>query len=402
MAKPCSGQAVSGKRSQSAVRQDMRVASRLAIHSRNAARPYLAMLPDMKIQAVLSGTTALSYWRRVSSRGAFGSLTGSVPLAPEDTLADALPRRMGRPRVEPPSAKVIDRLRALGIAGEETIHLLVCQREDRRLIEGVACHVCSLPLPRQSLHPVVMRGRPAEGLYVCCPELALMQVAGGMDHCELLLTCFEACGSYRMQPDDEFSSRCPHLCTPSSLASYVSRAKGLCGRKTMKGVLPLVLQGSASPAESRIALALALPWRLGGSNLGVPKLNQEIALNREAEILHGRDSITPDFLFVGSSGKVKLAVEYDSKKYHSAVEQAEYDEKRRNTYAAMGMHCVVLKPWHLKDMRRFDAVVKSMARILGRRAQHLPADYDNRRWGLLCELLEPWQRGGWELLALSF
>ena len=170
----------------------------------------------------------------------------------------------------------------------------------------------------------------------------------------------------------------------------------------MKGVLPLVLQGSASPAESRIALALALPWRLGGSNLGVPKLNQEIALNREAEILHGRDSITPDFLFVGSSGKVKLAVEYDSKKYHSAVEQAEYDEKRRNTYAAMGMHCVVLKPWHLKDMRRFDAVVKSMARILGRRAQHLPADYDNRRWGLLCELLEPWQRGGWELLALSF
>lgn len=229
-----------------------------------------------------------------------------------------------------------------------------------------------------------------------------MQVAGDLDLNELLLACFEACGSYRMRLDGEFSSRCPQLCTPVSLASYVSRAKGLCGRKAMTRILPQVLQGSASPAESRISLALTLPWRFGGSNLGIPKLNEEMALNREAEILLGRDSITPDFLFVGGSGKVRLAVEYDSKKYHSASEQAEYDEKRRNAYAAMGMHCVILKPWHLKDMRRFDAVVKSMARILGRRAQRLPAGYDERRWRLLSDLLAPWQSGGWELLALGY
>lgn len=341
---------------------------------------------------VYSHWLALNYWRRASARGSLGSLWGLSPVVPDDTQSQALPRRRSSLAVRPPSSAVIDRLDALGLWLDSPSDLLVARRQDRRSLRDVRCHVCTTSLPAKCLHPIVHRGRPVPGAFACSPELAFVQVAPGLELPELVLLGLELCGSYRRihgDGENETAFKCPPVTSRARLERFVAKAGGMRGRDNALRALRWIRDGSASPAESVLATLFTLPWRYGGANLGTFSLNSTLRLDASAAMLFGRDEITPDILF----DDPRYPVEYDSKKFHSTVEQAEFDERRRNAYASLGMGCTVIRPRHMNADHKIDAVTEAIRRNLNRRVQRLPESYDEAHENLLAMLLRPW-RGG--------
>lgn len=130
--------------------------------------------------------------------------------------------------------------------------------------ERLVHRVLATPTPSRSFH------RIADGLHVASLELAFLQMARELDFLNLARLGFELCGSYSLDARAErgFFDRAP-LTDPRKIRSFAEASPHLKRRKAVLRALQHVLPGSASPAETRLAMLLSLPCRLGG--FGLPK-----------------------------------------------------------------------------------------------------------------------------------
>lgn len=255
---------------------------------------------------------------------------------------------------------------------------------------GAAIHTCEGAIPARSLCPIPDSVLAGKGIFLTSPELTILQLASHTKSItETLAIIMELTGTYRLY-NDSADYGCPALTSTAALRSFASKARGLHGRKALLKALPWAMDGSASPAETSLAISLALPWRLGGANLGIPLLNQPIELNREATRILRRESITPDILL--RKGSHCVALEYDSDEFHGGIEQSTYDERRRNTYAAMGIPCIIVRPSNLKTDSAFSAIADAARKNLGLSLRHAPANYETVRHELLEETLAQWRK----------
>ena len=328
--------------------------------------------------------TALAHYRRASAPGGYGSLMTGAGLVPDDLVDRALPTRRGRPDVAAPTASCLDRLEAHGVVDEAaSVHVMVSAPEAKRNLRGIVCHQMPPSLASHSLYPLVVHGRHLEGIYVCSPELALTQALARLDLIETLLLSYELCGTYRVLPEWT-SYGCEPITSRAKLAGFARRETDVAHHAKLARISRWLLNGSASPPETQIAAALMLPRRLGGYGLPPCELNTELPVSGEAARLLGRLSITPDGYWRGA----RVPYEYDSKQFHSAEEQARYDEKRRNAYAALGMVASIFKTEHLADPMQFDAMARSLRRNLGLRAPVEPKGYALTNRELLTHLMK--------------
>lgn len=265
--------------------------------------------------------------------------------------------------------------------------LLVGSAGDRREFPGISCRVAGVSLPARCLHPVIVSGRRLEGVYVCSPELALVQlVADGLGLFGLLCLTAELCGSYRLV-NGELIGGPDRLMSVRSLREFVEKARGVRGRARARMVARYVAEGSASPAETVLATVLSLPWKHGGENLGAPVLNHELTLNASARAIMGRETICPDGMFAQAG----CVYEYESDEWHTDAEQRAYDELRRNAYAAMGLSCTIVRPWNLRSSAEFGKIAASLRGVVGSRRPPATASYADARGKLLDEALAPWK-----------
>ena len=322
------------------------------------------------MEAILSDITALTYWR-----------TDSDALGNPSARNTALPERRGVVAPAAPTVSGVADLQMWGLIEESTpeIHLLVTDRNQRRHIEGVKFTVQSGAVPKGSFLRV--RGQ----VYAVCPELLFVQLAARLSTVELLEVGYELCGTYRMVNGTPVYWQDP-LTSVSKLRSYAQRAKGMRGRAKAEQATRWLADNSASPAETALAIMFKLPLRLGGCALPDFQLNRELALNAAAAHIFGRDYLRPDFFFLHG----KHPSEYDSARYHDAGEQAEFDERRRNAYNAMGMSVTVFRPRHLVNADLFDDMVASIRRNTGTRLQAPPANYDQAHRDLFYEVFRYW------------
>ena len=323
------------------------------------------------MEAVLSDISALAYWRSHSDD--LGGVFADHRMEPKSR---------GVPAIDAPTKSMADDIASWGLADREDIHLLVSSRGNCRSIKGVTCAVCSPEMPRNSLV------RTLGQVYVVCPELLFMQLAQKLSFAELLAVGHELCGTYRLGPEPEAAPayNTQALTSVSELKSYAQRAKGIRGRTKALQAIPWLADGSASPAETALSIMFRLPYRHGGYGLGKPLLNHEIALNPTAERLFGRGAIRPDFYWP----EAKHPAEYDGALYHSSREQAEYDERRRNAYAAMGMSVTVLATRHLYNLDLLDEMAQVIRKNIGIKRCELPADYSIRHDALFEEVCAYW------------
>lgn len=241
---------------------------------------------------------------------------------------------------------------------EEPLHILVGQQRARSKSSRVVSHLMKAQAPSGSFC------RVEEGLYVSSPELCFVQMATRLSLPELIMLGFELCGSYALDPLDarRFGRREP-LATAESLARFAQRAEGIHGRKAAMRAARMVIDGSASPMETALAMLLSLPRMLGGFGIEKPCLNWRINLSDDARLTAGRSFLVCDLFWE----KAKLDVEYDGRLYHSRPQHVESDAARRNALGAMGIAVITATAAQVHDPARLKSLAADVARRTGGR-----------------------------------
>ena len=320
------------------------------------------------MDAIICKESALYYWRHHSDA------LYDIP-----SILEYSPPRKGAVTCKTPCTATLDDLHSFGIVPEEKVELLVTDQLDRRALANTSLTVCAGPFPAGSFVRARMQ------LYVTCPELTFLMLARTLSLIELLEVGYELCGTYRMLDDTPCYGLAP-LTSAARLRTYIERASHLYGSRKAREAAQWIKDNSGSPAETAIAIVLALPYRKGGYGLDGFELNREIPLNETAAHLLGRSTVKPDEFFVES----RHPIEYDSVRFHSGREQADYDERRRNAYSAMGMAVTVVRPRHLANPALFDDIVKSIRRNTGIGWNRTPEGYEVLNGRLLSDAFRYW------------
>ncbi len=264
------------------------------------------------------------------------------------------------------SATDLEELRSLGIAADadpesgaprEPLDILVGNAGSRVPRIGVRPHLISRLPPDGSLL------RVSQGVYVCRPELCLIQLAATIKREELVAIAFELLGLYTLPPDgDGDFNPCEPAMTLDSLKDYLDRAGRLQGSRTVREALPYLLGRSRSPRETATVALLTQPIVRGGYGLDLPLLNHTVQLDSYAREQGGPPEYECDAYFI----KARVDLEYDSA-HHNDEEQRRRDTARDVAFARMGILVLRVSAAQLNDPGRLEPVARIIARRSGGR-----------------------------------
>lgn len=245
------------------------------------------------------------------------------------------------------------------------MHLFVSNENERHARPGVVWHKARKGIPQKSFLLI-------HGLYCVCPELLFLQMASELSFGSLVELGFSLCGDYGAGSRLHFDSLSNALTTPNALQSYLNCCNRIKGLEKAKAAAKYVLAGSASPRESKLAIMLILPKRLGGYGLPFPQMNTEIgSTGRFGDLVWPRQ---------------KVILEYDSSAFHGTAEADERDSIRRVEADLAGYSVITVKRPQLNDRLLFDDVARDLKRKLGIKNRALTASEIERQYALRKEL----------------
>lgn len=261
--------------------------------------------------------------------------------------------------------------------GPRPVHVLVPVQGPRpRSI--LHYHVQKAPIPPHSLYPL------RDGVHVVSPELCFVQLCQSLTFVESLELGMELCGTYALRPFEfeDMASRDYQLTSVDSIRRKTQTWKEIHGLAQARKVAQYLVDGSASPMETKLYLLLCLPQKHGGYNIERPELNPEISLPEEFRNILHQDKVKPDFLW----RKRKVVLEYDGE-YHDGKAQALRDERRRMVLEAMGYSVIKVKKQHVYDPLVFGSFAETLAKRLGKRLRPLTSKQEFSRENLRETLL---------------
>lgn len=335
-------------------------------------------------------------------------------VTPSDAELSRLAERLGGTVAERrhpgDGLKVADRGRPADPLVDDRLHLLVGNPFGRRERPDVVTHACRLAMPEGSFAKV---GGSESDLVVASPELVFVELANELDLAGTVAVGYALCSRYRL---DEGSTGgvAPRegddapLTTRRSLESFVGRAAGMHGVARTRQALRFVREGSRSPMESGIAMAINLPPRYGGFGIGEVELNKSLRLRGASCPAGAGGSVVrePDILVTCRDryGSMRRAgVEYDADGTHLSSSRHARDTVRRNELQADGRlpHFSITK-LQAQDYVVFTRALAQVRRAVGAKSNHwspgavrLPADarkaaHVQEIWASQLELWRRW------------
>ena len=232
-----------------------------------------------------------------------------------------------------------------------------------------------------------------------------MELCGSYSH---LIVGDRSTNAYYRRPsrgaDDELvvkwnSPKIAPVLTGDALSQYLDQAGGLKGVNRATEALRYLLDGSASPGESALALMATLPCRLGGYGFSGMKLNPTIKVEKERRHLTRFDTYRPD----GYLEALETDLEYESDENHSGPKAVARDKARRNDIQALGIEVKDVTWEMLSHIDSLDLLFRQLLekeRTLGfdkrgrHRRQVAHPDSRAKRITRLHELLPPWPYEG--------
>ena len=263
--------------------------------------------------------------------------------------------------------------------GPWPIDVLVPPNARRVDAERLRYHVQTANLPPHALCPV------HSGIHVVSPEVCLVQMCATRSMAEAFEIGMELCGTYALRPSsiEDEATRDYTLVNAARLQGHVGSWKGLWGLATARDVANYLVNGSASPMETKLYLLLCLPQKYGGYNLVRPELNPSLEVPPAVREVLRQDTIKPDMLW----RKEKVVVEYDGG-YHDDDRQAARDALRKSVLESMGYTVFTFKKWHVYNPLVFDEMAKTLAGKLGKRIRPLTVKQSLARDSLREQLLK--------------
>lgn len=212
------------------------------------------------------------------------------------------------------------------LVDKSNIDLLFARSISKHKITSARLHFTNIKFPKNSFIKI------DRNLYMPCPELLFYLLATKLDFANLMEIGYELCGTYSISSSYEtgFVGGITPLTTPAKILSYLNKLNNLnkyCIRiNHAKNVAAQLLKNSASPLESKLGIMLFSSRKDGGFNIKNFESNNIIKISNDAKKICLQSSIKPDF----SNKKHKIAIEYDSSKFHDNVAQNQKDKLRIN------------------------------------------------------------------------
>ena len=315
---------------------------------------------------IVSHQSALEYWRRESIT---------------DTLAWKK-LRATKPHALPRDTKELQINEFWGLA--IPLHVLVGSDNARKTTRNLHCHISIGTFPSGSF---VMT---QSGMIVSSPELCFLQMAGEVPFIDLIKLGYEFCGSYRM--DERSASKkvsfgVMPLTNIKKLSAYLDKATRMYGRMDAMRALRFILEGSASPMETILAMLLTLPYKLGGYGFPKPQLNYRVEVSDKVTSSKFKTTSRPAFYCDLYWPDKKIAVEYDSDEYHLGALRIEKDAIRRNALESAGVRMVTVSRRQLTDAPKMREISEALSRLLDKRLVFKEKEFTSLNAGLVRQLL---------------
>ena len=171
-------------------------------------------------------------------------------------------------------------LRSLLGIEDGKLEVLVRTSAGRRDGDCLRSHYSGSAYPAGSFVKVPVEGFGA----VCCssPELTFLQIAVKHTLLETVYMGYALCSSYRIDADAENGIALREgddepLTSAARIGQYLAKVDGAYGTAKARRALAYVRDGSISPTESAMAMALSMPRRFGGFAAGDVVLGENVA-----------------------------------------------------------------------------------------------------------------------------
>lgn len=265
------------------------------------------------------------------------------------------------------------------------LHLIVPKRAGVHATAQTIPHGWSYAQPLDDLARLRVDGVL---LYVCPPEMAIMQMARNLSRGKVALLIDQIAGSYRVirpeavpyyrrlrgvsfdfYPKGTNELTCQSatvyglkpLTSVETLSSYIASMPGAWGARAVRRALSLSADGLASPLEAQ-QYTLAFCKRVNGS-LGLPRpvVNCSLALPREIRKFTGTTEIRPDFYWP----RELVALEVNGASWHTGSKGISETSRRQKAYDEMGIKCVTITSAEINSLWQFSAAMDHVAELLG-------------------------------------
>lgn len=278
----------------------------------------------------LHGSSALQYWaftRRACENRE--QLLGTAKTRWADTKL----------ALESTSVKPPVRLHDAPLECTAPLHVMITDKCARTESASVVTHLRTAALPSSSLV------RIGSGYAAASPELAFAQMAKQLSFTRLVMLGFELCGTYSSFGQEETFYQAIPLTNVARISGFIEKSASFQGKQAVKRAIRHVIDGSASPRETQLAMMLSLPYRHGGYGFPAPK---HLGARRRYVL----DLYWPE---------LKLDIEYDSNAFHAHEEKLLLDSRRRAALEAMGITSINVASEQIRSSGAFNELAKQLA-----------------------------------------
>ena len=254
----------------------------------------------------------------------------------------------------------------LGLCNEQTHLLATTHNQERTIPSNCPIHYCK-----------VLGGLPAfirlNNAYVACPELTFVQMAATLSFVDALLFGFYLCGDYR-SAEQRFSSGELPLSTVERLEAFIGALPNINGVKTARKTLRYLANNSNSHQESRLAIMLLLPARMGGFGIETPHLNMPVpGTSRKGDLCW------PEH---------KLILEYDSRLHHENEDRQTKDSVRFVQLGLEDYRVISVHPEQVQNLAHLNELGGLVSRLTGKRSRATSQKYLQTHYALWQQLFK--------------
>ena len=206
---------------------------------------------------------------------------------------------------------------------------------------------------------------------VSTPEFCFLQMASQLTLVQLIMLGYELCGTYSLPNQSELPVAAPGfykrqpLTSKKKLSALLANMPNIAGHQKATRALQYIQDGSASPMETRLAILLCLPSKMGGYGFALPNFNVRIDLPIAAQREIGKAFLVCDLFWP----ETKVAVEYDSNLYHTGAKRIADDSKRRLYLRLTGIMITSVTNDQIISNAGIEAISAVLAIDMGRRTR---------------------------------
>lgn len=327
---------------------------------------------------VCSHEDAIWYWYRNRSRGLDRAPRLARPSLDGTTSARYKLQRLGLERhgVVPCPTFLLGEASCSGGESGVTRQITVSQAASNHLSLAFCPHRWHGPLPAGSLVQI------GDGLFVCTPELAFLQMANSLDEVSLVRLVCVLCAKYALDTQAVVANQtraAPVGLTPSRTSegaitstpplTSVSKLRQLLdccdshhGKPRATKALALCGENAASPREVEMFLLATLPRRLGGFGLSGAVMNARVTpSSRDAALLDRSDRQYADIDLYWPAAKV--GIEYQGRYHEDTLSE---DRRRLNMLTSMGLRVLQVDNQQLLNVSTFMGTMAQVRRMCGK------------------------------------